>query len=65
MDDIRLRCLFQNAHRLLKRRYSGLPLWSLVSDLTGYGSTVSGEICMRLNLDPHQDCKIKTLKNYV
>ena len=37
----RLTCLISNAHRLLKGRYRKSPLWSLVADLTGNGSTTS------------------------
>lgn len=49
--------VIQNAHRMLWRKYRGQPLWTMVSDLTGYGSATSGEICDELGFDPHQPCK--------
>lgn len=52
----RLRALVINAHQLLGKRYRGSPLWSLVSDLTGHGSTVSCDICTSVNLNPCQPC---------
>jgi hypothetical protein len=52
----RLECLIRNAHRLLRHRsqFRYSPLWSLVSEITGHGSTVSIEICKSVNLDPDQ-----------
>lgn len=58
----RLRVLIINAHRLLGRKYRGSPLWSLVSDLTGHGCTVSTEICQSVNLAPCQPCGGKELR---
>lgn len=59
-----LRCLIQNAHRLLRHRFRRSPLWSLVSQLTGHGSGVSRRICQSVNLDPDQDAGAKTLKDF-
>lgn len=64
ISGMRLRCLIQNAHRLLGRKYSRCSLWGLVSDLTGNGSSVSCDICKHVGLDPHQLCGVKDLKDY-
>lgn len=61
----RLRCLIMNAHRLLRPKYRGSPLWALVSDLTGYGSTTSCHICRSVGLEPVQMCDEVTLKEYI
>jgi hypothetical protein len=58
----RLTCLISNAHRLLKGRYRQSPLWALVSDLTGNGSTTSVDICRAAGFDPSQPCGSKYLK---
>ena len=58
----RLTCLISNAHRLLKARYRKSPLWALVADLTGNGSTTSAEICRDAGYDPNQPCDTKHLK---
>ena len=58
----RLTVLIANAHRLLRLRYRNSPLWGLVSDLTGYGSTSSAALCRAAGYDPHQQCRVKILK---
>jgi hypothetical protein len=58
----RLTCLISNAHRLLKRRYRSSPLWAMMSDLTGNGSTIAAEICRAAGYDPSQPCGAKYLK---
>lgn len=50
------RTIICNAHRLLRRKYRGRPLWSLVADLTGRGRTMSQAFCLHSGLDPHQKC---------
>jgi len=50
----RLKCLISNLKSLLKRKYKGRPLWALVSDATGHGSTVSSEICIQCGFDPDE-----------
>lgn len=59
----RLRLLIGNSHRLLRRKYRGSPLWALVSDLTGHGSTISAEICKQAEYDPNQMCVVQKLHN--
>lgn len=48
----RLRTLIKNAHRLMRRSYTNRPLWSMVADLTGHGSTISCEICRQAGFQP-------------
>jgi hypothetical protein len=60
----RLRSLIQNVHRLTRHKYRKQPLWVLVRDITGFGSSSAGHLCIRLNLDPFQNAGVKTLKNY-
>lgn len=62
IEGVRLRCLIANARRLLRRQYRTSPLWALVSDLTGHGATVSGEICRQCGYDPMQLCGTKDLQ---
>lgn len=52
----RLTALISNAHRLLRRRYKGLPLWVLVRDLTGNGASTSVALCREAGYDPGQTC---------
>lgn len=35
------------------RKWRGQPLWTLVSEMTGHGSTYSMEICEDVGFDPH------------
>lgn len=42
-----------NAHALLRTKYRRRQLWVLVSDVTGYGSTLSSEICRGFGWDPN------------
>lgn len=58
----RLACLIANCHRLLRHKYRQSPLWSMVADITGHGSTISCEICKQAGYDPHQSCGAKDLK---
>lgn len=59
----RMETLIRNAHRLLGKRYKQTPLWAIVADLTGHGSTISGQMCSAANLDPCQPCSNKKLKD--
>lgn len=59
----RLTALIANAHRLLRRRYKGLPLWALVSDLTGNGGSTSVALCREAGYDPSQPCGGRYLRN--
>lgn len=45
-----------NAHALLRTKYRRRQLWVLVSDVTGYGSTMSSEICRGFGWDPNGLC---------
>jgi hypothetical protein len=58
----RVQIAIVNLHRMLGRKYRTSPLWALVSDVWGHGSTVSGEICIACGLDPCQPCSAKKLK---
>ena len=51
------RRLIKNAHNMVGRRYDGLPLWVLVSDLTAHGAGISQDICRSAKLDSHQIIK--------
>lgn len=55
------RIVIINAHAMLRRRYKQIPLWCLVSDLTGHGSGFSADVCRSANLDPLQNCGAKQL----
>ncbi len=52
----RLTALISNAHRLLRRRYKGMPLWVLVRDLTGNGGSTSAALCREAGYNPNQFC---------
>ena len=41
---------------MLRHRFKGCPLWSLVGHITGHGSGYSIEICKSANLNPTQLC---------
>lgn len=51
----KLEFVLRNAHRLLRMKYKGRPLWSLVRDVSGCGSTVSRKLCARYGWDADQD----------
>ncbi len=55
------RIVIINAHALLRHKYRGVPLWCMVSDLTGHGSGYGAQICRSANLDPMQNCGAKQL----
>jgi len=40
--------------RIGGQQFVGLPLWSAVSEFTLHGSTISGELCRQVGLDPGQ-----------
>ena len=48
--------IISNAHRILKHKYKGLPLWVLVRDLWGVGSARAADIAREAGYDPHQVC---------
>lgn len=54
----RLRLLIINANHISGNRYKLSPLWSLVADLFGHGSTEACNICNMAGLNPHQACGI-------
>jgi hypothetical protein len=60
----RLRNLIKSVHCITHRKYKGHPLWALVMDITSFGSNSAADLCVRLNLDPHQDAGGKELKNH-
>jgi hypothetical protein len=41
-----------NARRYNNRRYFKAPLWTIVRDLTGQGSTAASGLCKRAGFDP-------------
>lgn len=59
----RLKCIIQNAHRLLKNKHKGQPLWVIVSELTGHGSQVSAQLCHQCGFEPDAKCGSKSLVN--
>ena len=59
------RIIIENAHALLRRKFRGSPLWSMVGQLTGHGSGYSHAICESANLDPGQLCSSAPLRDYV
>ena len=58
----RLAVLISNCHRKLRHQYRRSPLWAMVSDITGHGSTYSVEICLQCGYDPNQNCGLENLK---
>jgi hypothetical protein len=54
--------MLRNAHRLLRRtmyyRTGFVPLWSMVSEITAHGSTVSADICRELGWDPGANARL-------
>ena len=50
----RLRCLVQNSRTAASRRWSRMPLWSLVSHVFAVGSHSSFEICRIAELEPEE-----------
>lgn len=69
-EDLRLfgpkaRVIILNCHSLMRRRFMGSPLWSMVGQITGHGSGYSIQICKTANLDPMQVCGKGMLKDYV
>lgn len=57
----RLALIIRNAHRILRHTsaYRGAPLWVMVRDLTGHGSTVSKEICFECGINPYSTSELK------
>lgn len=55
------RMIIKNCHALMRHKYKGMSLWSMVGDITGHGSSYSIEICRTANLDPHQPCAANKL----
>ncbi len=47
--------ILRNAHRLLRSKYRGVPLWSFISELTGHGSGYSCQVAKECGWDPCQD----------
>lgn len=57
------RVIIKNIHAIARRKFHGVPLWSLVSSITGHGSGYSIEICNSAGLDPHQLIKGSHLRD--
>lgn len=55
LNRTRIVIMIKTAHRHMRRKYLKIPLWSFISDLTGYGATNSEIICREMGLNPHQD----------
>lgn len=55
LEESRQKLVLKNAHRLLRRHYKGVPLWSFISEMSGHGSGYSAEICKAIGWDAHQD----------
>lgn len=55
MTSDRQRCVIVNCHRMLRKQYKGIPLWSAIADITSHGSGYSIQICKTLGWDPDQD----------
>lgn len=68
-DDLRLSgkhagLIIRNVARMAARKYRHRPLWALVADMTGHGSTTSTIICASANLNPNQTVTVKPLLCY-
>ncbi len=57
------RIIILNTHALLRSKFRGMVLWSLVSNITGHGSGYSHQICETANLDPFQKCGVERLRD--
>lgn len=51
----RIDIILKNAHRRLRHRYKGVPLWSFISDMTSFGSTYSCKVCSLFNWNSSQE----------
>ena len=49
-----LRWVIQTHGTPVKRPYTGIPRWSLISQLTGHGSGYSAAMCRWAGVDPDQ-----------
>lgn len=49
-----LRRIIQTHGTPARRPYTGVPRWSLISQLTGHGSRYSAAICRWADVDPDQ-----------
>lgn len=63
MEGQNARAIIKNCHALLRHKFRGSPLWSMVSQITGHGSGYSHEICKSANLNPSQECGRKALED--
>lgn len=50
------RIIIVNSYALLRHKFRGTPLWSMVSQITGHGSGYSYIICDSAGLDGGQTC---------
>lgn len=57
------RTIIINCHSMLRNKFKGVQLWSMVSHITGHGSGYSYEICWSANLDPMQPCGVSQLRD--
>lgn len=63
MSGSNARTIIINCHAIMRNKFRGSELWSLVSQITGHGSGYSVEICKSANLDPFQPCGVKHLRD--
>lgn len=59
-SNTRMALLIGNTVRMLPATRLNVPLWAIVSDLTGHGSSYSCRICQELGFDPHQVVRRRT-----
>ena len=52
---ITVKRMLTNAHALLRHKYRKTPLWALVVDVCGVGSTRGAQICREFGWNPDQD----------
>jgi hypothetical protein len=62
INPTRMQCVVRNCHQLLRKRYHGEPLWCMVVDVFGFGSSSAVQFCKDLGFDPHQSLAAKELK---
>lgn len=57
-------CIIRNVVQLIGSKAYGRPLYFVVSEMTGHGSTYAVDICLSANLNPTQTiCKDKPLES--
>lgn len=63
ISGVAARIIILNAHRIMRHKYRGRPLWALVSDITGHGAGYSWDVCDSANLNGGQNAGAARLED--